>query len=118
MILNYKAGDVISYDPGEAIGHEMGKPRPAVILSVPYNYSNNLNLAIIVPISRTAKPWWFVVQLKKDDQNKLSTDSFVHCHHIRSISFERIIKKIGNTNDKTLEIIRGIVNRLINGKNF
>ena len=91
-----KQGEIwlINLDP--AIGAEIKKTRPAIILND--NSLGKLPLKIIVPLTDwkdryEVAPW--MVNIKPDNFNNLLKESAADCFQIRSLSEERLIRKIG-----------------------
>lgn len=96
---------LINLDP--AIGAEIKKTRPAVIVND--NTVGRLPLKIIVPLTdwkeryRVA-PW--MVKLIPDSLNKLKKPSSADCFQVRSLSEKRFVKKIRAIDAETLEQIK------------
>ena len=96
---------LIDLDPTK--GAEIQKKRPAVIVND--NTLGKLPLKVIVPITdwkdnyRLA-PW--MVQLTPNLQNGLSKNSAADCFQVRSVSQERLIKKLGTIDSNTFEEIK------------
>ena len=91
-----KQGEIwlINLDP--AIGAEIKKTRPAVIVSD--DSLGKLPLKVIVPITDwketySVAPW--MVKIVPDSHNKLIKISSADCFQIRSISENRFIRKFG-----------------------
>lgn len=102
-----KQGEVwlINLDP--TVGAEIRKTRPAIIVND--NTLGKLPLKVIVPLTDwkdryNVAPWMVKVAAGKD--NKLSKDSSVDCFQIRSVSEERLVKRIGTVAADTMEKIR------------
>lgn len=96
MTKKYLAGEIIyvhlGNPPNEVQGHEQGKYRPCVIV----NAFNSMKLAVIVPITSTKPNYETYTQVNlPSGTSGLTKDSYVLCHHIRSISFDRIDRSIG-----------------------
>lgn len=94
MRQSYQKGEVVDVDLGkpqkEVKGHEQAFYRPCVIITS----FNNLELAVIVPCT-TKKPRYSLytnVKLPKGSGG-LSSTSYVLCHQIRTVSFDRINKR-------------------------
>ena len=85
-------------------GKEQKGKRPVVIISG-NTMNKNLGIFIICPISSKIKDYVGTVKLKKDKINKLSIDSEIITFQIRTISKERILKKIGEITDEQLKDI-------------
>ncbi|MFC2131206.1 type II toxin-antitoxin system PemK/MazF family toxin [Bacteroidota bacterium] len=91
-----KRGEIwlISLDP--AIGAEIKKTRPAIIVND--DELGKLPLKVIVPVTDWKEkfamaPW--MVKIIPDKRNNLDKISSVDCFQIRSISEQRFVKKIG-----------------------
>jgi len=103
-------GDIwlINLDP--AIGAEIKKSRPAVILNI--DEIGVLPLRVIVPITTwkdhySIAPW--LVQIQPNKTNGLEKISAVDTFQIRSLSTERFIRAIGKVNsEKILAILDGV----------
>jgi mRNA interferase MazF len=102
-----KQGDIwlINLDP--AVGAEIKKTRPAIIVN--NNTVGRLPLKIIVPLTDwkdkyKAVPW--MVKLTPGRHNKLKKPSSADCFQVRSLSEQRFVKKIGAVDLDTLEQIK------------
>ena len=91
-----KQGEIwqICLDP--AIGAEMKKNRPAIILNV--DALGKLPLKIIAPITDWKEhyseyPW--MIKISPTDENGLSKTSAIDCFQIRSVAVERLVSFIG-----------------------
>ena len=100
-----KEGEIywMSLDP--PIGKEQKGLRPCVIVS-----GNSLNtivgISMICPLSSNIKGYKANVLIKSNGQNKLTKDSEVLTHQIRTIDQQRLKRKIGTVSEKELEEIR------------
>lgn len=110
MRINFQKGEIINVDlgvpPKEVKGHEQGYDRPCVLIkSFPH-----LELAIIIPCTSKSPNFnhYTIVKLLKGTGG-LSFDSFVLCHQIRTISFDRIIARIGKPDYKDLLKIQSVL---------
>ncbi len=88
---------LIDLDPTK--GAEIQKKRPAIIVND--NALGKLPLKIIIPITDwkdkyAIAPW--MIKLSPNKTNGLSKDSAADCFQIRSVSEDRLIKKIGTIN--------------------
>jgi len=89
-----KQGEIwlINLDP--AIGAEIKKTRPAIIIN--HNALGKLPLKIIVPVTEWkdrygAAPW--MVKIEANKENGLSKTSSIDCFQIRSVAEDRFLKK-------------------------
>ena len=101
----FSKGDIIIYDPGETIGSEIKKTRPAVVISKPFD-----DQAVIIPITSKQKSYFF---RKKVHSDKLADESWAMCDHIRTISIERIKKKIDKLPKESVNAIIKLTCKLL-----
>jgi len=102
-----KQGEIwlINLDP--TIGAEIKKTRPAIIVND--NALGKLPLKIIVPITDWKEryeiaPW--MIKLEPKPENGLTNISSADCFQVRSVSQERIVKKIGNISIELMEEVK------------
>jgi len=94
--MNIKQGEVWEVEFFPNIGSEIGKKRPALVVS--YDEMGRLPLRTIVPITNYSKsfesyPW--MITLENDKFNGLSKRSSIDCFQVRNFSHNRFIKKLG-----------------------
>ncbi|MEP7372518.1 MAG: type II toxin-antitoxin system PemK/MazF family toxin [Chitinophagaceae bacterium] len=94
-----KQGEIwlINLDP--AIGAEIKKTRPGVIVS--HDSLGKLPLRGIVPLTEwkdrfSVSPW--MVKIEPDEKNGLDKTSSLDCFQVRSLSENRFVRKIGEIN--------------------
>lgn len=90
----------VTLDP--IVGSEIGKTRPALVISNDRNneYSNTIT---VLPItSKTLKIYPFEVLLLKEE-GLLPNDSKIKCNQIRTIDKIRLIKSSGNVTENILK---------------
>jgi mRNA interferase MazF len=102
-----KQNDIWLIDLDPTIGAEIQKKRPAIIVND--NALGKLPLKVIVPITDwkdryNIAPW--IVKIEPDTINGLSKTSAADCFQVRSLSQERLLKKIGSIDDNTLADIK------------
>ena len=109
-----KQGDIwqIVLDP--AIGAEMKKTRPALLIND--DALGKLPLKIIVPITDWKEqygnyPW--MVKVTPNKQNGLSKVSAVDCFQIRSIAIERLVVHIGLVEPEIIAQVQEAINKVI-----
>lgn len=103
---------LIDLDP--TIGAEIQKKRPAIIVND--NKLGKLPLKVIVPITDwkdryEIAPW--MIKIEPNSTNGLSKTSSADCFQIRSLSQERLIKKIGNIDITTLNEIKEALSKVL-----
>lgn len=83
-------------------GSEQAGRRPVVVVSG--NLMNDhLNTVICCPLTSKIKNYHGNVVLQPNDRNKLKAPSEILTFHIRSVSKERFVKKIGNISKDELQ---------------
>jgi len=100
-----KQGDIYLVDLNPVIGNEQKGIRPMVIISG-NAMNDHLNICIACSLSSRIKKWAGCIVLKKDKRNNLDEDSEVITFQVRTISKDRMIKKIGEITREQLEIIK------------
>ena len=100
---------LVDFDP--QAGAEIQKRRPAVVISS--TNVGKLPLRIVVPLTthNAAKdpiPWF--VKVIASMQNGLDRDTSADCFQVKSVSTERLVRKLGTlSSDDIEEIAAGIV---------
>jgi mRNA interferase MazF len=103
-----KHGEIWEVDFAPNIGQEIGKVRPAVIIS--HDSIGKLRLKVVLPItdpSATSQLWH--VPLIPSADNGLSKACVVDCFQIKSISQERFKKKLGVLPQDQLEDVKVVL---------
>src|SRR4051794_11614883 len=108
--MSFSPGDICLIDlgtPPTAIkGHEQALTRPCVILK-DFAY---LKLFIIIPItSQTPKFSHYTIVFLVKGIGGLTKDSYALCHQIRTVSSDRIIKKIGILPEREFKKIQAVL---------
>jgi mRNA interferase MazF len=104
-----KRGSVwlVSLEP--VIGREIGKTRPAIIISNDLNNKYAETVTVIPITSSVSKVYPFEVFLSKGTAN-LPKDSKVKCNQIRTVDKRRLVKQIGVLfQDKIKEIEKALL---------
>ena len=105
-----RQGEVWLIDLDPTVGAEMNKTRPAVIVND--DRLGKLPLKVIVPVTDwkehySMAPW--MIAINPSSQNGLAKKSSIDCFQIRSVSKNRLIKRIGNiTFSEMLQVQEGI----------
>lgn len=100
----------VSFDP--AVGDEIYKIRPAVVMNISANW--NLKLHIVVPVTKWQERfkinnYFWMIELPKDTGNNLNVNSAANAFQIKSVSKERFTRKIGVLTASQLELITATV---------
>ncbi len=110
MKQNYTKGEIIDVNlgspPEQVKGHEQGKQRPCIVVKS----FNNLELAVVVPLTSKKPKFsiYTIVEISKGT-TRLTEDSYALCHQIRTISFDRIVKKRGILDEKDILKIHSVL---------
>ncbi len=101
-------GEIWLTDLEPVKGSEQGKVRPVVIISGD-TLNTNLPIVIACPLSSVLKNYETCVVIKKSPENGLSSDSEIISFQIRTLSKQRLIKKLGKITKFQLDqVIAGI----------
>ncbi len=103
---------LIDLDPTK--GAEIQKKRPAIIIND--DTLGKLPLKVVIPITDwkdlyAIAPW--MVKIEPNDVNGLVKTSAADCFQIRSLSNERLIKKLGVIDEIKLNAIKEAVKKVI-----
>ncbi|MBI5798563.1 MAG: type II toxin-antitoxin system PemK/MazF family toxin [Candidatus Yonathbacteria bacterium] len=100
----------VNLDPAK--GKEQKGRRPVVVISGD-TMNKNLGIFIVCPISTKIKNCAGCTKIKKDKTNNLSADSEIISFQVRTVSKERMIKKIGEITDEQLKEIAYSLNEVL-----
>lgn len=107
-----KQGEIWLTDLNPVKGSEQSGTRPVVILSG--NLLNtHLPLVICCPLTSKIKNYKGNIVLKPNSDNKLTQDSEVLLFHIRSLSKDRLLRKIGCITKSDLELLKKSLNEIL-----
>lgn len=107
-----KQCEIWNADLNPVKGSEQNGYRPVVIISG--NVVNSLlNVVIACPLTTKIKNYKGDVVLEPNSENGLSQKSEILIFHVRSISNERMINKIGTITSKQLEILKQGLNDIL-----
>jgi mRNA interferase MazF len=112
--MDYKRGDIVlvNFNPQKR-AQEIGKTRPAVILS-DSDLNEILDLVTVVALTTNLIDDALPLRVRIAKREDLKEDSDAMVEQLRSISKERIGKKIGSLSDEELSLIEiGIKKMLV-----
>jgi mRNA interferase MazF len=99
-----KKGEIWEVFLDPTIGSEQSGRRPAVVISG--NLANkHLNTVIICPLISKLKNYHGNLIVNPNSKNGLKRKSEVMSVHVRSISKERLKKKLGHFNDNEMGVV-------------
>jgi mRNA interferase MazF len=93
-------------------GHEQSGRRPALILSVDMFNHGPAGLAVVLPITGQAKGVPFHVRVTPPEGG-LDLESYIKCEDIRSISRERLGRRMGTVSPPTLQAVEDRIRILL-----
>lgn len=96
---------LISLDP--AIGYEIKKSRPCVILS-PEEMNRHISTVIITPMTSQSHPYPTRVPVKFGGKN-----GWVVLDQIRTVDKKRLIKKLGKIDHNTINSIKSTIKEML-----
>ncbi len=107
-----KQGEIWFANLNPIKGQEQAGIRPVVIISG--NLLNAyLNIVICCPLTTKIKNYKGNVVLQPNSKNKLKQASEILTFHIRSLSKERLIKKMGEINSTEIVKIKQTINEIM-----
>jgi mRNA interferase MazF len=107
-----KQGDIWYADLNPVRGSDQKGFRPLVIVSG--NLLNEyINLVICCPLTSKIKNYHGNLVLEPDRHNNLKIKSEVLTAHIRSVSKERLVRKIGKINPEELQVIKDCLSDIL-----
>lgn len=107
-----KQGEIWHANLNPVKGQEQSGMRPVVIISG--NLLNTyLNIVICCPLTTKIKRYKGNVILQPNAKNKLKHISEILIFHIRSISKERLTKKIGEIHSEEIEEMKQTLNEIM-----
>jgi len=109
-----RQGEIWEINLSPSVGAEIKKKRPAVIIND--DAIGILPLKVIVPITawkdRYQGAIW-MVRIEPDSKNKLKKVSAIDTFQIRSISTNRLIRKIGSVSSNVLDEVKTAIKAVI-----
>lgn len=99
-------GDVITLDLGPPTGSEVGRLRPAVVVTAKEVLRGGPNVVQVVPLTRTIRNTVSEIVIEADAFSGLSVDSAAQCQHIRAVATARVAERLGTIGPVRLGQIR------------
>ena len=89
-------------------GREQAGVRPCLVFSVDRFNQSPFGLVVSIPITSTKRGWQTHAEVKPPDGG-LKTISYIKCEDLRSMSTERLIKRLGSVSIQTMTAIESRV---------
>lgn len=102
-----RRGDIYLCDFGNPIGHEQGFQRPAVIVS--HDEMSRHGLPIVVPVTRTMRGYATHIEI----EGVLPVTSYVQCEQIRTVSTDRLVRRVATLSGVDLARIELVLRRIL-----
>jgi mRNA interferase MazF len=103
-------GEIWEVEFRPALGAEIRKSRPAVVINVPE--IGRLPLCIVVPVTEWKAAFaqfsWFVF-LSPTRENGLTKDSGADAFQVKSVSEERLLRRLGTITSEQTELIAAAI---------
>lgn len=97
--------------PDVVIGREQAGRRPVLIVSNNDFHAMATTLVMVVPVTATDRGWPNHVDLGMN--SGLQRPSFAMAEQMRTVSRQRLLKRVGVVEDATLENVRKLIRRYI-----
>ena len=93
---------LIDFDPTK--GREQAGKRPGLVISTDSFNKSPADLVVVLPITSKHKeiPWH--VEVSPPDGG-LTMTSFIKCEDVRSVSLERLLKRLGSLRTTTVDAV-------------
>ncbi len=105
-------GDIWMVDLSPTRGREQDGMRPALILSVDKFNHGPADLVIVVPITKTERRIPTHVLVPAGEAG-LTFDSYIKCEDLRSISKDRLVRRMGEVSYPRIESVQKYVRVLL-----
>jgi mRNA interferase MazF len=100
----------VSLNP--TVGHEQAGRRPAVVISEDAFNSGPADLVVLLPITSTLKPIPSQIRLSPPEGG-LDRESAVLCEAVRSVSRQRLIRRLGAVSAARLALVEDALRILL-----
>tara|TARA_R110000868_G_scaffold312358_3_gene573283 strand:+ start:242 stop:574 length:333 start_codon:yes stop_codon:yes gene_type:complete len=107
-----RQGEIWRVNLNPSVGSEQGGLRPVVIISG-NALNENLNIVIVCPLTSKLKNYKGNIVLQPNTDNGLNLPSEILNFHVRSISKNRLVKKLGSISEKDLELTKKGLNEIL-----
>lgn len=107
-----RRGEVWLADLGQTRGHEQAGTRPALVLSIDEFNASTARLVTVLPITKRERTLRTRVEVDPPEGG-LTLKSYVIGEQTRTISTDRLIKRLGATKGSTMERSSSVVRTLL-----
>jgi len=111
--MDFKRGDIVTVNLNPKKGHEVGKIRPAIIISDD-DENSVLDTLILLPLSTDLIEDMEPYRMRIEKRDNLKQDSDILINQIRTLSKQRIGEKIAElTNDEYALVVKSLCKNFI-----
>jgi len=103
-MMDFKRGDIVTVNLNPKKGHEVGKIRPAVIISGE-DENSMLDTVILIPLSTDLIEEMEPYRMRISKRDRLQHDSDILINQVRTLSKQRIGEKIAKLTDSEYELV-------------
>lgn len=89
---------------GAALGHEQTKARPCLIVSADFVNESAAGMVIVIPLTTAHRPVRSHVPLVPPEGG-IETESSIQCEQLRAVSNERLVRRIGRVEARTMRLV-------------
>ncbi len=105
-------GEIWLVDFGDPVGHEQAGRRPAVVISANPLNESPAGVVVVIPTTTTYRGLPKHVEIDPDSSG-LDEISYAKCEDIKSISEERLIRRLGAAQDEVTHQIERVLRILL-----
>ena len=95
-------GEIWTVDFGEPVGHEQGHRRPGLVVSSDRLNASRAGIVVVVPLTRTLRDLPSHVEIAPGESG-LAQASYAKSEDIKSISTERLVRRLGRVQSASLD---------------
>ncbi len=105
-------GEIWMVDFSPTVGHEQAGRRLALVISVDGLNQSPAELVIVLPLTSRAKDVRSHVQVRKGEAG-VKMVSYIKCEDIRSVSTQRLGRRLGIVSNRTMDAVEDVVRILL-----
>ena len=109
---NISRGEIWLADLNPARGHEQADQRPCLVISVDLFNQGPAGLCVALPLTSKNKGVLWHVPVAAGESG-LKLESYIKCEDIRSISLERLARRLGIVSSSVLSAVEYRISRLL-----
>ncbi len=110
--MNAHRGDVWLVDFGDPVGHEQAGMRPAVVVSADPLNDSRAGVVVVIPTTTTYRGLPKHVEIDSGSSG-LDEISYAKCEDIKSISEQRLMRRLGAVEDEVTDKIARVLRLLL-----